>query len=150
MQLIKKYKAGDPIRPMTQAAKDTLILGGQMAVNIGNQLGEFFTQKQQMEKQQELQNEYNLVQSEINESNAKRQAAIAAANAVGDKSMQQIQMLNSPDLLQKFAERAKLTPRSRPAVESTVDITGYFNGSWQGNATVKPKTPPNVESQVDE
>ena len=103
-----------------------------------------------MEKQQELQNDYNLVQSEINESNAKRQAAIAAANAVGDKSMQQIQMLNSPDLLQKFAERAKLTPRSRPAVESTVDITGYFNGSWQGNATVKPKNPPNVESQVDE
>ena len=102
-----------------------------------------------MEKQQELQNDYNLVQSEINESNAKRQAAIAAANAVGDKSMQQIQMLNSPDLLQKFAERAKLTPRSRPAVKSTVDITGYFNGSWQGNATVKPKTPPNVESQVD-
>ena len=40
-----------------------------------------------MEKQQELQNEYNLVQSEINESNAKRQAAIAAANAVGDKSI---------------------------------------------------------------
>ena len=42
MQLIKKYKAGDPIQPMTQAAKDTLILGGQMAVNIGNQIGEFF------------------------------------------------------------------------------------------------------------
>lgn len=146
MQLIKKYKAGDPIRPMTLSTKDVFILGG---MNIGNQLGEFFTQKQQMEKQQELQNDYNLVQSEINESNAKRQAAIAAANAVGDKSMQQIQMLNSPDLLQKFAERAKLTPRSRPAVESTVDITGYFNGSWQGNATVKPKTPPTVESQVD-
>ena len=104
MQLIKKYKAGDPIEPMTLSTKDVFILGG---MNIGNQLGEFFTQKQQMEKQQELQNEYNLVQSEINESNAKRQAAIAAANAVGDKSMQQIQMLNSPDLLQKFAERAK-------------------------------------------
>ena len=147
MQLIKKYKAGDPIEPMTLSTKDVFILGG---MNIGTQLGEFFAQKQQMEKQQELQNDYNLVQSEINESNAKRQAAIAAANAVGDKSMQQIQMLNSPDLLQKFAERAKLTPRSRPAVESTVDITGYFNGSWQGNATVKPKTPPTVESQVDE
>ena len=146
MQLIKKYKAGDPIQPMTLSTKDVLILGG---MNIGTQLGEFFAQKQQMEKQQELQNDYNLVQSEINESNAKRQAAIAAANAVGDKSMQQIQMLNSPDLLQKFAERAKLTPRSRPAVESTVDITGYFNGSWQGNATVKPKNPPTVESQVD-
>lgn len=147
MKLIKKYAFGDPI---TQSTKDALVLGGQMAVNVGNQIGEFFTQKQQMEKQQELQNEYNLVQSEMNKSNAKRQAAIAAAKAVGDKTMQQIQMLNSPDLLQNFAERSKLTPRSRPAVESTVDIIGYFNGSWQGNATVEPKTPPVVVSQVDE